>query len=78
MVAPFLILVLHLEQLDENLALICRGSFEYFDIVLYHCPVDFYWHLARRLDFVIIFDSCCFVRLRIFKFIVDAAALKAF
>ena len=27
MVAPFLILVLHLEQMDENLAVICRGSF---------------------------------------------------
>jgi len=41
MVAPFGILDLHLQQFDENLALICLGSFELPDIIVSPLPCGF-------------------------------------
>ena len=50
MLVPFKSLVLHLEQLDENLAVIILGSFLYWLILFYRCPSDLFWHLARLLN----------------------------
>ena len=51
MLEPFKSFVLHLEQLDENLAVIILGSFLYWLILFYRCPAGLYWHLARRLNY---------------------------
>jgi len=39
MVAPFGIMILHLQQFEENLALICLGSFKYRVIIVLLMPL---------------------------------------
>jgi len=51
MLVPFRSFVLHLEQLDENLAVIILGSFLYWLIRYYRCSSDLFWHLARLLNY---------------------------
>jgi len=51
MLVPFTSFALHLEQLDENLAVIILGSFLYWLILYYRCPADLYRYLARLLNY---------------------------